>query len=614
MKQGYWLLVICYCLMAAVLTASCVADDAERVLPTDGKVAVELALNVATPSAVRGATRMSATTTQNNGFRGVQDLWLVPFAKGSVIVSGDTPLNLIQDKGEEISIGNGAAKYFFNPDAMRMQIGTASFLAYGRAEVNGNDFANGSLTASYTTDTDFTPANVTFTPVGIPADDGDATKAAKIAEYLTNIAKAGNWYHDNDTKELFYEFANIHNSVAEPFAGSSINILKHINKIYQTVTEHMADGVLKTAILAAITDNHYVTFEVTSEGTVVTALKGNATKGDKYDMTAYPANLPDGVAGMWWNGTSFESKPGNNFDSYAYPAELYYYANSQIYTSTQPMKDKYVTTATATEEADTWATFIAKYRDKTTNEYHTTVAADTRSIALIDPLQYGVACLEVQIQAKIPTGGGTNKIYAFDDNYGSPSVELKTSESDGKGTFPLTAILVGGQHIQGFDFTPKYPDEETASTDPEYIIYDRQIEEEGVCLGNHIKGETDNYSNSLYTLTLQTKKEQSVKLVLEFKNNSGSPFKCKSGIIYPDTKFYLMASVVNLETSDEEKDQQVLTKDHKSTVLLTISNLSNAYNALPSLSSDKVRVFETVTAGISTWQTGSSPSTEIYNW
>ena len=75
-----------------------------------------------------------------------------------------------------------------------------------------------------------------------------------------------------------------------------------------------------------------------------------------------------------------------------------------------------------------------------------------------------------------------------------------------------------------------------------------------------------------------------------------------------------MASVVNLESSDAEKDQQVLTKDHISTVRLTISNLSNAYNALPSLSSDKVRVFETVTAGIYSWQTGSSSSTDIYNW
>lgn len=602
-------------LLAVLCLLGCTSNDVDlqQPMPLDGQVAVEVALNVATPSVGRGATRMSAVNTQNdNNFRGVQDLWLVPFMKEGEIVSGDTPLSPVTSEGQTITATNGAAKFFFAPDAMRIRIGTASFLAYGRATVaSGGPLVNGSLTASYNnTPMNFTPSAVTFTPDVIPADADDATKADRIAAYLTSIATAGNWNQNNDTKELFYDFANIHNSVAEPFAGSSTNILKHVNKTYQIVSSSISDGALKNAILEAITAPQYVTVE----GTTITALSGT-----DYDMTGYPANLPDGVAGMLWNGSAFESRPGNNFGSYVYPAELYYYANSQIYTSPQKMEDQYVTTATATEEADTWATFIAKYKDKTTKTFHTTVTEDTRSIALRDPLQYGVACLAVQIQAKIPTGGEPgHKIYAFDDNYGYPSVALTSTVGTTLGTFPLTAILVGGQHIQGFDFTPKYPDETatgySVENDPEYIIYDQSIAGENICLGDFIQGTTDNFSTPLYTLTLQTKKDQSVKLVLEFENNTTSPFKCKSGIIYPGTKFYLMASVVNLESSDAEKDQQVLTKDHMSTVRLTISNLSNAYNALPSLSSDKVRVFETVTAGISSWQPGSSPSTEIYNW
>ena len=599
--RAFALLTLC-CLLACSTSDEISSPDMEQ-----EAVPVSLSLSVATNRAA--TTRMSAANTQNdNNFRGVQDLWLVPFMKEGEIVSGDTPLSPVTSEGQTITVTNGAAKFFFNPDAARMQIGTASFLAYGRATVASDDpFVNGSLTASYNnTPMNFTPAAVTFTPDVIPANTSDATKADRIAAYLTNIAKAGNWRNDNDTKELFYDFANIHNSVAEPFAGSSTNILKHVNKTYQIVSSSISDGALKNAILEAITDPRYVTVE----GTTITALSGT-----DYDMTGYPANLPDGVAGMCWNGTAFESRPGNNFGSYVYPAELYYYANSQIYTSPQEMEDQYVTTATATQEADTWATFIAKYKDKTTGEFYTTVTEDTRSIALIDQLQYGVACLAVQIQAKIPTGAVGNKIYAFDDNYGYPSVALTPTVNTTLGTFPLTAILVGGQHKQGFDFTPKYPDETatgySADDDPEYIIYDQSIAGENICLGDFTEG---NYSTPLYTLTLQTKKDQSVKLVLEFENNTGSPFKCKSGIIYPGTKFYLMASVVNLESSEAEKDQQVLTKDHISTVRLTISNLSNAYNALPSLSSDKVRVFETVTAGINSWQTGSSSSTDIYNW
>ena len=596
-------------LLALFCLLACTSDDADR-LPTspDGKASIELALNIATPSVVRGVTRMSATNVQSSGnFRGIQDLWLVPFTKQGEIVSGDTPLPLIQGVGLTIDDELGAAKkFFFDPDAMMIQIGTASFLAYGRATVENDDpFVNGSLTASYTSSNNFAPANVTFTPVVIPANTDDETKADNIAQYLTNIATAGDWYQDDDTKGLFNEFANIHNAIPEPFAGSSTNILKHVNETYEAVSDDMADGALKTAILAAITDNHYVTVEVTNEVTTITTLVGSATEGDKYDMTGYPASLPDGVAAMKWNGSEFESKPGNNFGSYAYPAELYYYANSRIYTSTEKKEDEYKST-------DTWTSFTAReYENKGTNGEGATVQHDTRSIALIDPLQYGVACLEVQIRA-----GLANLYHA---GTGTVALSQSTTEPAKLGTFPLTAILIGGQHIQGFDFTPKYPEEPTdpaeKEEDKEYIIYDSSIADDKVCLGDFIKdGENANFSKSLYTLTLQTKRDNSVKLVLEFLNNSGSAFKCNSGIIYPDTKFYLMASVVNLETSDLERDKQVLTKDHKSTVRLTISDLSSAYNALPSLSSDKVRLFETVTAGISTWKTGDIPSTEIHNW
>ena len=606
------------------ITACTISD--ETLLPDVVQESVPVSLTLSVAAQNGSNTRMSSTTTQNkDNFRGIQDLWLVPFKKtftesDKKIAVGDSPMSLIQDTGESINDKEKAKKFFFQPNMMKMFVGTSAFLVYGKATNSGIDKENnGSLTASYDADNnytseDFTPANVTFSPEVIPAAADDATKATQIAAYLTQIATAGNWYNNTDTKDLFNEFANIHNAISERFAGSSINILKHVNKTYETVNE-IAEGALKTAILNAIKNPQYVTF---ADGKI-TALQGSAEGG--YNLTGYPATLPEGVAGMLWNGSAFESKPGNNMGSYVYPAELYYYANSRIYTSTQAMEDKYVTTATEQEPVvDTWGSFIAKYENKGTDNQGTTVEADTRSIALIDSLNYGVACLEVKIRAKVPTESSVaNAIYAFDDNYGSPSVVLKDAEADGKGTFPLTAILVGGQNKQGFDFTPKYPDETatdySAAADPEYIIYDKTIADENVCLGDYIaQGTNANYSPSLYTLTLQTKRDKSVKLVLEFKNNTTSPFKCKSGIIYPGTKFYLMASVVNLETSDKEKDQQVLTKDHKSTVLLTISNLENAYNALPSLSSDKVRVFETVTAGISSWQQGINTSTELHNW
>ena len=547
-----------------------------------------------------GTTRMSAANTQNSDiFLGVKDLWLVPFEKAGVITATDAPLDLVTTTAENIEPAAGYKKYFFSPNMMRMQIGMASFLAYGRADTDGSSpESHGALTASYTASNDFTPANVTFKPVGIPTNAGDATKADLIAQYLTSIATAGpengKWYQDNTTATYFNNFANIHNGVPERFAGSSTNILRHVNETYNTVSTNMADGVLKTAILAAITNTQYVTF---ADGKI-TALQGSAAGG--YNLTGYPATLPDGVAGMLWKGTSFASEPGNDFDRYAYPAELYYFANSRIFTSEEDKQNSYL-------ETDNWADFIDReFEHKGDDGEGATVEYNTRSIALVEPLQYGVSCLVVQLRA------GKDKLLAFDDNYNEPSIELTA------GMFPLKGILIGGQHIQQFDFTPKYSEETTETDVPEdreYIIYDKSIASEGVCLGDFIKGATaDNFSTPLYTLALQTKRGKSVKLVLEFENNSNNAFTCASGVIYPGTKFYLMASIVNMDESGDEKDEQVLTKDYKSTVRLTISNLSSAYNALPSLRSDKVRLFETVTAGISTWKTGSSASTGLYNW
>ena len=604
--------------------AACTTSD-EILLPdvTQDDAPVSLMMSVAANKG--SSTRMSAANTQNaDNFRGIQNLWLVPFYEERKIAVGDTPLQLITNEtnGLTISADNGAAKFFFEPDAMRMYVGLASFLVYGRATVASTDpFVNGSLTASYDTGKDFTPANVTFSPDVIPAATTDQTKETWITTYLTNIATAGpdggtGWLDDAVTAPYFNFFANIYNSVAEPFAGSSTNILKHVNKTYHLVNENLANGALKTAILTAIKDPQYVKFDADLDS--ITELKGS-----NYDMTGYPGNLPDGVAGLKWDHSAFVTRHGNNFNSYAYPAELYYYANSRIYTSTQQKEDKYISTTTdpETKPLDTWATFTTReYENKGTDDKGTKVQADTRSIALIEPLQYGVACLEVKIRAKIPAGGeATNAIYAFDDNYGSPSVRLTASSGGTMGTFPLTAILVGGQRIQGFDFTPKYPDETdpgyVAENDPEYIIYDNNLADEHVCLGDFIQGTTDNFSPSLYTLALQTKKANSVKVVLEFENNSGEPFKCLTGTIYPGTKFYLAVSLVNLDVSTDEKDQQVLTKDHKTTLLLTISDLTNAYNALPNLSSDKVRVIETVKAGISDWKPGDSDASgEIHNW
>jgi len=58
----------------------------------------------------------------------------------------------------------------------------------------------------------------------------------------------------------------------------------------------------------------------------------------------------------------------------------------------------------------------------------------------------------------------------------------------------------------------------------------------------------------------------------------------------------------------------VMTRGHMTVVNLTIKSLKSAYNALPDLRSDKLRLFDVVEAGIRKWQTGQTGEHEFFNW
>jgi hypothetical protein len=113
---------------------------------------------------------------------------------------------------------------------------------------------------------------------------------------------------------------------------------------------------------------------------------------------------------------------------------------------------------------------------------------------------------------------------------------------------------------------------------------------------------------------LQTKDELSMKVVLEFENNSGKEFISENGVICNGTKFYMMATVV--PPGDMGVEQRVLTRGYMTTIKLTIGSLKSAYNALPNLRSDKLRLFDTVEAGIRKWREddGQTGDHEVHNW
>ena len=597
--RAFILTMTTLCCMQACVTG----DDDDRL--TEGNNSVRLALS-ASSKLTSGTTRMSEEVVQAQTtpvFRGVQDLTLIPFLKAGKIAAADTPLEAITKdvEGNTLALNDKTYK-FFELDPFQLTLNTASFLTYGRAvpEAGDDQFHNGALTASYTTDTKYTPADISFTPIAIYVDD---SKQDNILTYLNSIAQAtinttdenqDKWYEATDVEwqTLFQEFARYDNGTYLKLAGSARNILKHIQ---QWETKLSKKGNAADNILAAIRNTTYVTLD--GDGKV---------SGFTDKINGYPTNLPDGAAGIKWDNSEnkFITDDENSFFKYSYPAELWYYGNSRIYTDP--------TVKNTNTESSTWETIINSYANKGEGNEGTIIDTKTHSVGIKDMLQYGVARLDVQIQA------GGSSIYAKDlENNNELTINL--SEATEK-LFPLKALIIGGQHTQGFDFTPKNPDTNaTESEDPEYIIYDNSIADDNIYLSNYCKSGSgqnavDHLSPALHTLVLQTKINKSVKVVLEFDNNYND-FKSDNGIIYEGTKFYLMASVeIAAEAPDAESRDQVFTKDHITTIKLTINNLYPAYNTLPSMNSDKVRLFETVQAAIKTWSEGQTIEHPVYNW
>ena len=125
-------------LMALWCTVACTTTD-EVPSPDVVQKYVSARLSLSVDANNGGTTRMSAANTQNSGnFLGVRDLWLVPFETAGEITATDTPLDLVTTTVENVTSANGNVKYFFTPNMMRMKIGMASFLAYGRADHDGS--------------------------------------------------------------------------------------------------------------------------------------------------------------------------------------------------------------------------------------------------------------------------------------------------------------------------------------------------------------------------------------------------------------------------------------------------------------------------------------------
>lgn len=461
---------------------------------------------------------MSAAATQQEGeaFRGIASQWLYPFGTAGKIQGDDTPLGApISGLGQY----NATHNYYKSNDLV-IPVGTSSFLCYCSAYQGGNDdFTGGAIKTSWPeSPTAATASALSFSPKKIQENVTSAdVKATAIANYMTALAKA----IPEGNKNLFNQFINYGHII--PASSSYVEGLKSW---------------------------------LTTEGITLPTTTG--------DISGYPANinLPDGAAVVQWNNSAGDDSKGafepvlqtttqaniNSLNRFVYPAALWYYANSRIKTSSSNQLDNY---------SQSWDEVLALHETD-----NAVVSGGEVSIAVKEPLQYAVGCLELELDAATTI--------AQRDKY------------------QLTGVFISSQYPQHFDFTPD-------ATGTECIIYDKTIPE-GFTMASPGTGEN---AKKNYTLVFQTPDSKDVRIALEFQNN-GADFDgietmdldghLLKSTIYTGTKFYLVGTIKLQSPTTDDYTKRVFTKHYITHATVKIKDLSQAHPYLPDLLDPRLEV------------------------
>ena len=639
MKKNY-----VYALMSAValagavsLSACSTSDDVVDVNPTFDGEAVKTQFTISFPQNV-AKTRQTAGTVQQTedieDFRGMEEIVLYPFAATAAAGATPDPITIASTKlGNRITLsklvkptsadvnntipayttsGTGLTEnnnsVLFND--VTIPIGTGSFLFYGKAIDNTtytDKFYNGSLISSITsTSTTDEPENITFDLDPTYTATSASAVGVALATYLTSIARAQT---TEDTPTLWSGCAegtglgDLYKNFITLKAGSSLTVQAAVQDLYSSVRNNT--DLVSQAIVTAITNSIYVSSTTGGELTFDSSLDG------------FPAdvNLPDGAALLAYDKETrtFTQKtdgseifgtyevPGSDpvitsskitsaYADYVYPASLYYYCNSGIGTAITSQADEY------DDDNDTWGGILSNYTAAQQ------VKSNTRSVAILDPIQYAVGRLDMTVRGLVTTTDGAKRIM-YDRN---------GEAYDAAAGFEVTGVLIGGQKQVGFNFTPQGTTEKT--------IYDNITKSQSTTLT--VKPRTDNsdptsnQSGVNYTLALETAASTDIYVAVEFLNKGGD-FQGADGVIPAGCKFYLVGKLTPSEGTQPTNPapattlNQVFKQDYKTIANFSIAQgtantantkgLAAAYNTVPDLRTPQLELGLSVDL---TWQTG----------
>ncbi len=599
------------------LLSSCANYDNLDFVPVTGEVKhTQLALSASGSNATtRASSAITQADEQANGshFRGISDLYLLPFqitnTTREYIGGNDTPSGSQVVAGDNAipSIYNGAnSKYYLD---VVIPVGTNAFLVYGRATGSNSSLTdkqtNGVLAHEGLTSTvGTTPAGITFSPVPMVDSNTSWTTRDAIITYLNSIFNK-DWADATNHSTL----NGLYDMVKNMKAGSYASVLAFVQEIYDALKGSSG------------TDVENVLKAILSEENLPSPLPDKVTLPSEW--VGYPTTdngLPDGAAVIEWKETiennvltkgEFVAVTDKNnlgamnvdVTAFAFPAELYYRANSRIHTSEVELTDVN-TQAPAIFNRTAWGnlesddnTSVLKQQVSGNNLFTPDgmVYNTTTIVAITDPLQYAVSRLDVRLEAK-DVNTTLEKL-----------VDIAGTEFDIT-NLPITGILVGQQSPVDYLFQSKW---EQDGDHPLYTIYDSAIEGAINAKDDH---DADVYT---HTLVLETAKDQTVNVAIELLNNSGEsiltrvPGDTEDQIIPNGCKFYLVGQLIPTAQDGYVEDgenwqNRVFCQDNVTQVTFTVKDLTKAYYVIPPLSNVELEF----SLGVLDWKL-STPSSTI---
>lgn len=576
---------------AACSSSDDVADESPVNPSYDGKsVKTQFVINI---GSVGKGTRMSADDTQQGGdkFNGMSSIYLLPLnAVPEATTNFTSNVGLTDIAAELSSLDDSHRKIYEN---VSIPVGTSNFLLYAKGPSGdygtADAFSKGAIGA-FNISTSSKPEDIEFKAVKI-ANGNFSTELASRVVFLNAIKSVEGWSTTEDPTLSQAYTAFTQN--AKNRAVSSSALTKWMQDLYDVAKTKEGDatvGTIATAIMNAIvsTESGYFTADAAGKLTIATG------KAD-FPSTIF---LPDGVAVVQYASGSFATVNAiggaSNLDvaSIIYPLPITYRCN---------------TLAKATDADITiWpsSTSLWANYDWANNGWYGDVKVTSRTIALDNPINYGVALLETTVSCSSPTlqdGDAANTVY----------VNVPA------GGFPVTGLLVGGQP-ESVDWN--YLSEKAVSAHTQ-TVYDKSVTT-GMTAAYGASTPASNYT-LLFDSYTSDENQAKIRVAIELKNNSGQEFTGVDGVIAAGEKFYLIAELDPASTSagsiswnDVADDlrfpkkgvTRVFIQDFKTKAAFNIKSLKNAYVTIPDLRSTTLKLGLSVDL---TWQTGLTFNVDI---